>query len=220
MTETQIKHMVDRFLGWKLPDSFNPDAGISFKKTFNEHTAHPMKHEPSGTNLFDADQADAMVRYMIDGMPAASNPHEPIPAGPGVVEEWDAAHWLPTDQPRLPSQLSYLDLRSLYQAALEYRAAAFKKGADSPGNHGFIERTLAENLIGIINAIRADQRAKPDQKLLIEALRKRLTSAISLIFASRRFVNDAGSDEDPEAKAGATKLVGEIDEWLNGPAKQ
>jgi hypothetical protein len=28
-----------------------------------------MKHEPSGTNLFDATQADAMVRYMIDGMP-------------------------------------------------------------------------------------------------------------------------------------------------------
>lgn len=69
MTEAQIKHMVDRFLGWKLPESFNPDGGISFKKTFNEHTAHPMKHEPSGTNLLDANQAEAMVRYMIDGMP-------------------------------------------------------------------------------------------------------------------------------------------------------
>jgi len=69
MTDEQIKHMVDRFLSWKLPESFNPDAGISFKKTFNEHTAHPMKHEPSGTNLFDATQADAMVRHMIDGLP-------------------------------------------------------------------------------------------------------------------------------------------------------
>lgn len=69
MTEEQIKHMVNRFLGWKLPENFNPDAGISFKKTFNEHTAHPMKHEPSGTNLFDGEQADAMVRYMIDGIP-------------------------------------------------------------------------------------------------------------------------------------------------------
>jgi hypothetical protein len=28
-----------------------------------------MKHEPSGTNLFDATQADAMVRYMIEGLP-------------------------------------------------------------------------------------------------------------------------------------------------------
>lgn len=68
MTDAQIKHMVDRFLGWKLPEDFNPDAGISFKAAFNEGTAYPMKHEPSGTNLFDARQADAMVRYMIDGM--------------------------------------------------------------------------------------------------------------------------------------------------------
>ena len=70
MTDAQIKHMVDRFLGWKLPENFSPDGGVSFKKTFNEHTAHPMKHEPSGTNLFDATQADAMVRHMIEGMPS------------------------------------------------------------------------------------------------------------------------------------------------------
>ncbi|MER9176195.1 hypothetical protein NKH72_21700 [Mesorhizobium sp. M0955] len=70
MTEDQIKHMVNRFLNWKLPENFNPDAGISFKATFNENTAYPMKHEPSGTNLFDAVQAEAMIRYMIDGMPA------------------------------------------------------------------------------------------------------------------------------------------------------
>lgn len=69
MTEDQIKHMSDRFLGWKLPENFSPDAGISFKKTFNEHTAHPMKHEPTGTNLFDAEQATAMVLYMTEGMP-------------------------------------------------------------------------------------------------------------------------------------------------------
>lgn len=68
MTEAQIKHMVDRFLGWKLPENFSPDAGITFKATFNEHTAHPMKHEPTGTNLFDATQAEAMVRYMTDGL--------------------------------------------------------------------------------------------------------------------------------------------------------
>jgi len=68
MTEAQIKYMVNRFLSWKLPDNFNPDAGISFKAIFNEHTAHPMKHEPSGTNLFDATQADAMMRHMIEGL--------------------------------------------------------------------------------------------------------------------------------------------------------
>jgi hypothetical protein len=69
MTDEQIKHMVNRFLGWRLPENFQPDAGISFKAEFNEHTAHPMKHQPSGTNLFDASQADAMVRYMVEGMP-------------------------------------------------------------------------------------------------------------------------------------------------------
>jgi hypothetical protein len=28
-----------------------------------------MRHEPTGTNLFDATQAEAMVRFMIDGIP-------------------------------------------------------------------------------------------------------------------------------------------------------
>lgn len=72
MTEDQIKAMVDRFLMWKLPESFNPDGGISFKADFNENTAHPMKHRPVGTNLFDAVQATAMVRHMIEGL--AANP--------------------------------------------------------------------------------------------------------------------------------------------------
>jgi hypothetical protein len=69
MLKKQIEHMVNRFLGWKLPEDFSPDAGISFKAAFNEHTPHPMKHEPSGTNLFDATQADAMVRHMVEGLP-------------------------------------------------------------------------------------------------------------------------------------------------------
>jgi len=75
--DAQIKHMANRFLGWKLPENFNPDGGISFKATFNEHTAHPMKHEPSGTNLLDANQAEAMVRYMAEGSPEAAL--RPIP---------------------------------------------------------------------------------------------------------------------------------------------
>lgn len=69
MTDEQIKHMVDRFLQWRLPENFAPDAGISFKADFNENTAHPMKHEPVGTNLLDATQAEAMVRFMLEGLP-------------------------------------------------------------------------------------------------------------------------------------------------------
>ncbi len=77
MTDEQIKHMVNRFLGWRLPESFQPDAGITFKPEYNvEYNASrgvpPARHQPSGTNLFDATQAEAMVRYMIEGMPSGS----------------------------------------------------------------------------------------------------------------------------------------------------
>jgi hypothetical protein len=69
MKEEQIDKMVDRFLGWKLPKDFCPDAGISFKPEYNaEYMASqgkpPMRHEPVGTNLFTADQAREMIKYM------------------------------------------------------------------------------------------------------------------------------------------------------------
>ena len=70
MTDDQIKHMASRFLGWRLPEDFHPDAGISFKPTFNDHMPFgPQKHNPSGTNLFNFTQAVEMVRYMAEGMP-------------------------------------------------------------------------------------------------------------------------------------------------------
>lgn len=69
MTDSQIKYMVDRFLMWRLPEHFTPDAGISFKPDYNVHTAYPAKHEPVGTNLFSAAQTEDMVRYLVDGMP-------------------------------------------------------------------------------------------------------------------------------------------------------
>lgn len=70
-----VKRMVDRFLGWRLPESFSPDAGISFNPEYNvefnaAHGKPPARHQPSGTNLFDATQAEAMVRYMLEGSPA------------------------------------------------------------------------------------------------------------------------------------------------------
>jgi hypothetical protein len=68
MTDDQIKHMVNRFLAWRLPESFNPDCGISFTSLFNQHSDLPSPHEPTGTNLFDATQAEAMVRHMLDGL--------------------------------------------------------------------------------------------------------------------------------------------------------
>ncbi len=68
MGEEQIRHMVSRFLAWRLPATFNPDCGISFKPTF-AHSAGEMKNEPIGTNLFDAVQAEAMVRHMVSDLP-------------------------------------------------------------------------------------------------------------------------------------------------------
>ena len=65
--EELIKAMVDRFLCWRLPDNFSPDAGIAFTKPdelypYRENTEHLW---PTGTNLFDAVQADQMVRHML-----------------------------------------------------------------------------------------------------------------------------------------------------------
>jgi len=69
MTEAQIKYMVDRFLMWRLPPNFSPDNGISFSPIAGEDGPFPFTRKPSGTNLLDASQADAMVRHMIEGMP-------------------------------------------------------------------------------------------------------------------------------------------------------
>jgi hypothetical protein len=60
--------MVDRFLTWRLPKGFNPDNGISYARP---NYAPSIDATPSGTNLFDVDQATEMVRYMVEGMPPA-----------------------------------------------------------------------------------------------------------------------------------------------------
>jgi hypothetical protein len=74
MTEAQIKHMVDRFLSWKLPENFNPDDGISFEPIAGKGGPHPFRREPQGTNLLDATQAADMVRHMLKDLPSAATP--------------------------------------------------------------------------------------------------------------------------------------------------
>jgi len=74
MRSAQIKYMVNRFLAWRLPENFNPDGGISFKQMRNENTPYPAKNEPVGTNLLDMTQAEEMIRYLVDGMPALAAP--------------------------------------------------------------------------------------------------------------------------------------------------
>jgi hypothetical protein len=57
-----IKTLVDRFLTWKLPDTFAPDAGISFK-------APDERWWPTGTNLFMATEAEEMLRHVLAAAP-------------------------------------------------------------------------------------------------------------------------------------------------------
>lgn len=71
LTDEQIKYMVSRFLGWRLPKNWNPDNGISYQRPNYAHA--PADHDwPTGTNLLDADQAYWMVRHMAAGMPSQS----------------------------------------------------------------------------------------------------------------------------------------------------
>ncbi len=83
-----INAMVDRFLGWRLPDNFNPDGGITFKRESDYE--HPKfgrtKYEPIGTNLFNADQAKEMFEYALGGsMPQGANV-KLIAAAPDILE--------------------------------------------------------------------------------------------------------------------------------------
>jgi len=70
LNNAQIKHMVDRFLRWRLPENFTPDCGIHFDADAAKKL-NPVNHQykPVGTNLFDATQAEAMVRNMVEGIP-------------------------------------------------------------------------------------------------------------------------------------------------------
>lgn len=66
MDDKIIPHLVARFLSWKLPHDFRPDAGISFVPEYNNGTPEGGRHEPSGTNLLNAEQAFAMFRHVLD----------------------------------------------------------------------------------------------------------------------------------------------------------
>lgn len=61
------KAMAYRFMGWRLPDDFRPDCGISFDP---ESLKHWPGIWPVGTNLFTADQAEQMFRYVLDAAPS------------------------------------------------------------------------------------------------------------------------------------------------------
>jgi len=63
--EQIIKEITDKFLGWKLPKTFNPDGGISFTRKHSVGTPYESEHEPFGTNLFTATEAKEMLQYLL-----------------------------------------------------------------------------------------------------------------------------------------------------------
>ena len=67
MDDAQIKHMVSRFLAWRLPETFGPDGGIRFTRPDQPHIPWPV-----GTNVLNATEAEAMVRHMLEGMPGGT----------------------------------------------------------------------------------------------------------------------------------------------------
>lgn len=64
LPDAKLDDMVDRFLSWKLPKDFYPDCGIEFTPPEN---GEPEHFWPSGTNLFNAEQAKEMLEYAIFG---------------------------------------------------------------------------------------------------------------------------------------------------------
>lgn len=63
MTKEQIDQMVNAFLRWKLPQTFNPDCYISFNPK-PDYRGNPPTW-PVGTNLFSYTEAKAMVEHMV-----------------------------------------------------------------------------------------------------------------------------------------------------------
>ena len=82
--EALIQEAVNRFLGWKLPKDFAPDGAITFQKTYYSLRGQETKREygdpfwPVGTNLFTADQARAMLEYVLQGEAPPDTQQEPV----------------------------------------------------------------------------------------------------------------------------------------------
>lgn len=67
-----IDAAVNKFLGWKLPFDFAPDAGISYDQAYRDKWGLP-----TGTNLFTAEQAKYMFKHCLsDTLIGSQQPKE------------------------------------------------------------------------------------------------------------------------------------------------
>lgn len=72
-----LERMVSRFLSWKLPQDFAPDAGILFIPT--KRFGYDTPHWPVGTNLLTATQAREMLCHVLGVTP--NDQHNAPPLG-------------------------------------------------------------------------------------------------------------------------------------------
>ncbi len=93
----ELKALVDKFLCWKLPQHFAPDCGISFDGRKDDEW-NKNKTWPTGTNLFTADQAEAMLRdigvaALIEKNARLERHAEAIMAHAGAMRLWIGANF-------------------------------------------------------------------------------------------------------------------------------
>jgi len=100
--------LVNRFLGWKLPATFGPDAGISFKPYHPQQT--PDSHLwPVGTNLLTATEARAMLEHILPPMP--ENSYSTEAEGDAYTHGWfDGNKEPPYGEPHIAEHL-FIDSR-------------------------------------------------------------------------------------------------------------
>lgn len=124
MNDDQIKHMAQSFLAWRLPEDFKPDGGISFQRFYRTYSGREMINIPTGTNLFNFEQAEAMARHMIAGLPGA-------PDAPGAFNEKaaDALADLLNMAADTGDKESYLGLEHLASAMLRSEHAPLRAAA-------------------------------------------------------------------------------------------
>ena len=132
MANTKIDKMVNRFLGWKLPQDFGPDCGINFTPF---HPNGTTRFEPVGTNLLTAEQARQMFEHVTsDECTEGLQPHqqrvvtekteldEKIDKLTAFIDTPVFAGLDEAEQGRLVQQLHYM---GHYTAVLGERIAAF-----------------------------------------------------------------------------------------------
>lgn len=94
------KKMVDRFLAWRLPETFAPDCGISFKRPNDPSFAWPV-----GTNLLTADEAKEMFEYVLRDRVTDNAEGQDQPEASGYGPKGNASN----PAPAAPTQTPWTD---------------------------------------------------------------------------------------------------------------